>query len=346
MIDQQTKRISVIAFRIAYIGPAVLLFLIIVADLANAYFTRDVPRCYSERIMGTEFRITISANSGNQSDAADKAFARGKELDRKLSDYRSDSELMRLCEKAGTGPVTVSDDLFAVMTEAQKISEVSDGAFDVTVGPVVRLWRLARRLRELPDEKELKEAMTKVGYKLVTLDPEKKTIALSQSGMNLDLGGIAKGFAAEEMMTVLREAGFPRALVAAGGDIVVGDPPIGAEGWKVQIAKLEPGELPPALVLHNTAISTSGDAEQFVEIGGKRYAHIVNPATGLGLTDRFAVTVIAKNGTTADALATAAAVLGPERGLKLVQSFPEASARFVWKTGDKIEERKSNGFNK
>ncbi len=294
--------------------------------------------------MGTEFRITIDAEKVIGDKAASLAFARAKELDDKLSDYKADSELMRLCDKAGTGPVKVSDDLFMVVTEAQRIAKASDCAFDITIGPIVRLWRLARRTRELPVENELNAAMEKVGYTKVRLDPDRKTIALAESGMKLDLGGIAKGFAAEEMIKVLRDNGCPRALVAAGGDIVAGDAPMGAAGWSVSIAALEPSEQTPTILLANAAISTSGDAEQYVEIAGKRYAHIVNPKTGLGLTDRFAVTVLAKNGATADALATAAAVLGPERGLKLIETFPGASARFVWKVGDKIEVRKSSGF--
>ncbi len=305
----------------------------------------DEPRHrFAERHMGTLFQVTIAGDVNAATNGAKRAFARAKELDDKLSDYKADSELMRLCDKAGTGPVKVIDDLFAVMTDAQRIAKASDGAFDVTIGPIVRLWRLARRTRELPVEKELNDALTKVGHAKIVLGADSKTITLAQTGMKLDLGGIAKGYAAEEMIKVLRDHGCPRALVAAGGDIVAGDAPSGAAGWSVSIAALEPGEQTQTILLANAAISTSGDAEQYVEIAGKRYAHIVNPKTGLGLTDHFAVTVLAKNGATADALATAAAVLGPERGLKLIETFPGASARFVLKVGDKIEVRKSSGF--
>ncbi len=294
--------------------------------------------------MGTLFQITIAGEAEIAKNAARMAFARAKELDDKLSDYKADSELMRLCDQAGSGPVKVSDELFAVMSEAQRNAKASDGAFDVTIGPLVRLWRLVRRTRELPADSELKTAMAKVGFDKVRLDADGKTIALTEPGMKLDLGGIAKGYAAEEMIKVLRHNGCPRSLVAAGGDIVAGDAPLGGAGWTVAIAPLEPADQTPTVLLANAAVSTSGDAEQYVEIAGKRYAHIVNPRTGLGLTDSFAVTVLAKNGATADALATAAAVLGPERGLKLVETFPGASARFVWKVGDKVEMRKSIGF--
>ena len=287
--------------------------------------------------MGTLFQITIAGDEETGRSAAAIAFARAKALDDKLSDYKADSELMKLCAKAGQGPIPVSNDLFTVMSEAQRIAKLSDGAFDVTVGPVVRLWRLARRTRELPPADELKAALAKVGYEKVRLDADKKTIALAEPGMKLDLGGIAKGFAAEEMIKVLREAGCSRALVAAGGDIMAGDAPPGETGWAVVIAPLDTTDMPPTQYLANAAISTSGGAEQYVEIDGKRYAHIVDPKTGLGLTGQFTVTVRAKTGAAADALATAAAVMGAERGIKMIDGLTETLARFAWKEPGKFK---------
>jgi thiamine biosynthesis lipoprotein len=162
--------------------------------------------------------------------------------------------------------------------------------------------------------------------------------------MRLDFGGIAKGYAADEMVKALRSGGHSRCLVAAGGDIVAGEPPPDASAWDVAIAPLGPGDLPPTLRLANAAVSTSGDAEQFVEIAGRRYAHIVDPKTGLGLTDRLAVTVVAPDGTTSDALATAAAVLGPKRGIELVESAPACAARFVRFVGERCEVVESAGW--
>jgi FAD:protein FMN transferase len=337
MADQHMKRMFVILFRTAYIGAAVILVLIIVSDIASGFLHhRKVYPNYSERHMGTLFQITIAGDEQTGKDAAAKAFARAKELDDKLSDYKPDSELMRLCAKAGQGPIAVSDDLFNVMSEAQRIAKLSDGAFDVTVGPIVRLWRLARRTREMPPDDELKAALAKVGYDKVRLDGDKKTISLAESGMKLDLGGVAKGFAAEEMIKVLREAGCSRSLVAAGGDIMAGDAPPGEAGWTVTIAPLDTTDMPPTQYVANAAISTSGGAEQFVEIDGKRYAHIVDPKTGVGLMGQFTVTVRAKTGAAADALATAAAVMGAERGIKMIDGLTEASARFAWKEPGKF----------
>jgi thiamine biosynthesis lipoprotein len=164
--------------------------------------------------------------------------------------------------------------------------------------------------------------------------------------MKLDVGGIAKGYAAQAALDVLKTAGIKQALVGGAGDIVVGDPPPGTKGWKVAIAPLEKSQSEPlgTLVLANSAVSTAGDAERFVTIDGHRYSHIVNPSTGFAVEDRAAVTVVAGDGATADALETTVYVLGPERGLKLVDETPGAAAIFFRLTKDGIKAFESSRF--
>ena len=166
--------------------------------------------------------------------------------------------------------------------------------------------------------------------------------------MSLDLGGIAKGYAADEAMAVLKEHGISRSLVAAGGDIAVGAPPPGMDGWVIAIAQLESVDAPLSryLLLHDAAVSTSGDANQNVEIGGVRYSHIVDPRTGLALTGRSSVTVVAPDCTTSDGLATAASVLGPQEGLKLIDSTAGAAALFVKAEGERILSLETGRWNK
>ena len=239
----------------------------------------------------------------------------------------------------------VSADLFAVLERSQHFAKLTDGAFDATVGPVVRMWRRTRRTKVLPAPADLAAARALVGYEMLTLDAKARTAKLAKPGMQLDLGGIAKGYAAEAMQKVLRDHGVTRALVAAGGDIVVSEPPPGAAGWEIGIAPFDASESrPPKFSLANAAVSTSGDAEQFVEIDGRRYAHVVDPKTGLGLGHRFQVTVVGKDGTTADALETGLAVMGADRGLALVETLEGVSARFVRRTGKGLEARTSRGF--
>lgn len=295
--------------------------------------------------MGTRFRIIVYAPDQNTARKATKdAFARIAFLNATMSDYDKTSELMRLCAQAGGPPVPVSAELFFVLSKAQKVSRQSGGAFDVTVGPVVKLWRRARKRRKLPEPRKLAEARALVGWRNVRLDKEKGTVQLLKSGMQLDLGGIAKGYAADEALAVLKKHGIDRALAAAGGDIAVSGPPPGADGWRIAIATL-PGEKDPGrLVLHHAAVSTSGDAEQFVVIGGKRYSHIVDPRTGIGLLGRMSATVVARKGIDADSLTKVVAVLGAEKGTKIVEAHKGASARMVRKKGDKFETIVSKHF--
>jgi thiamine biosynthesis lipoprotein len=266
-------------------------------------------------------------------------------LDQILSDYRPESELMALSRSSGGPPRVLSDDLFRVLCRAREFAERTDGAFDPTVGPVIRLWRRARRERELPKVEQLSEALGRVGYAKLELDSAARTARLTMPRMQLDLGGIAKGFAADEAMAVLRQHGVPSALIAAAGDIVAGGAPPDQAGWRVGIAPWGADRPPEEFItLRDAAVSTSGDAEQFVDLGGTRYSHIIDPRTGKALTGRVAVTVIARDATTTDALATALCVLGAERGLPLADETPGAAARFMRQTERGIEQRQSMRF--
>ena len=297
---------------------------------------------FTSRHMGIEFRIVMYAPDRSSAEKASvAAFARIAVLDNVMSDYNVKSELMRLClanDKEPGKPFPVSADLFAVLEASQAVSLVSDGAFDVTVGPLVRLWRIARRTQILPDAKELAEAKAKVGYAKLKLDAKSKTVTFALPGMRLDLGGIGKGFAADEALIVLRKLGIMRALVAASGDIRCGEAPPGKAGWDVDIAPIAKGREPRRLTLANAAVSTSGDLFQFVVIGGVRYSHVLDPKTGLGLTGRRSVTVIAPTSSQADSLTKAASVLPPAKALALIDSIPGAATYIVVKTTDNAPE--------
>jgi thiamine biosynthesis lipoprotein len=303
---------------------------------------------YKEPHMGTLFRIIVYAPDETTAKKASRAaFDRIAALDARLSDYKPESDLMQLCARAGKGPIAVSKELFYVLSKAEEVSRLSGGAFDVTVGPVVRLWRRARRSGRLPEPEQLAEARALVGYRNVRLDARARTVELLKAGMQLDVGGIAKGYAGDEAQAVLKSHGIDRALVAAGGDIVVTGAPPGAEGWKIAIAPLSDEEgSGPWLWLKDAAISTSGDAEQFVEIDGRRYSHIVDPKTGIGLVGRMSATVLAPKGVAADSMTKIVAVLGPEKGFPLIESVPGASARFVRRTEEGLESSTSKSFPK
>jgi thiamine biosynthesis lipoprotein len=305
---------------------------------------------FSEPHMGTTVRIVLyAADEATAKSAAKAAFARIAELNRILSDYLEDSELMRLCKKSDGLPVTVSEDLFNVLDASQEMSRSSNGAFDVTVGPIVHLWRRSRRTLELPKADDLKKALSVVGYQNIRLDRKTRTVQLLIPGTLIDLGGIAKGFAADMALAVLRRFGITKAMVALGGDIAVGDAPPDSRGWKIAI-ETPAGKNGPTnfnLLLTHRAVSTAGDANQFVTIGGKRYSHIVDPKTGMGLVGRRSVTIVARNGLTSDAWDTAVCVMGVARGMKLVESREDLAGLFVEenKAGD-VEVTQSSRFAK
>ena len=285
--------------------------------------------------MGTGFRIVLYAPDAATAERAQAAaFARIEDLNHILSDYDPKSELSRLSQRTLDGPMTrpapVSDDLWRMLERSVEASRLSSGAFDITIGPCVKLWRRSRDLGELPTAQRVAEARESVGYRFVQLVPGERAVQLTHARMRLDVGGIAKGYAAGEALAVLKKAGISRALVGAAGDIAVGDPPPGREGWVVTVSSLRPELFSAQHVrLRNVGISTSGDTERFVEIDGRRYSHIIDPTACLGLTRRSSVSVLAPDATTADWMATAISILGPQRGLELVERTPGAAARIV-----------------
>jgi len=288
--------------------------------------------------MGVEFEVLVYApDEAAATQAIDKALARIAELDQKLSDYELDSELSKLSATSArrdTSPppaVKVSDDLWTVLAKSQELARLSGGAFDITIGPLTKLWRRARRWKEPPEAKALASARQSVGYTFLKLDPANHTAQLLKPNMRLDLGGIAKGYAADEAVKTVKSCGISTVLVRASGDIATAEPPPGEQGWQVGIAPLNPDDPPKRFVaLADHAISTSGDSRQHLVVNGRRYSHIIDPRSGECLGSRSSVSVIAPRGILADALATAASVLGPDAALELVQKFPGAELLMVY----------------
>ncbi len=288
--------------------------------------------------MGVQARIALYApDRATAERGVAAAFDRIAALDAIMSDYRRDSELTRLGEQSGGGPVQISPDLFHVLQRAKRLAGLSGGAFDVTAGPLVQLWRAARDAGTLPSPDALAAARAISGYALLQLNAEDSTVTLARRNMRLDLGGVAKGFAADEALKILRARGLPHAMIEFGGDIVLGEAPPRerdeagsratneATGWRIT----EPLSR-RTFRLANAAISTSGDAMQFFEIDGVRYSHVLDPRSGRPLTSRIAVTVIAPEGVLSDGLATMLSVLGPEEGKRLVErAWPDAQVFFA-----------------
>lgn len=298
--------------------------------------------------MNLPFRLVFYATNQQLADsAAHGAFQRIEEINHIMSDYDPESELGLLSRSSGQGKsVPVSPDLWRVLERSWQLSDQSGGGFDVTVGPCVNLWRKARREHRLPEPDRLARARKAVGYRYMRLNPRAHTVELLAPDMRLDLGGIAKGFALDEALQVLRRNGITRALVTGGGDMALGDAPPGKKGWRIELAPLDTTNAPPAryVLLKNAGLATSGDLFQRLEINGQRYSHIVDPRTGIGLMDHSLVTVIAQDGMTADSLTKVVSVLGPEKGLTFIRQSTQAAARIVRKPSDKIEFYEAGNF--
>jgi thiamine biosynthesis lipoprotein len=301
---------------------------------------------YTQPKWGSVFKIVLYApDEATAKRASDAAFARFDEMAEAVNDYDPRSEISKLSRLTEAGPMTrpvsVSRDLYHTLEVSRLAAEQSGGAFDVTVGPLVKLWRRSRELGQLPTKERLAAARASVGYQHIELARvdgmttdgrcfSQYSVRLTAPKMRLDLGGIVTGYATQEALNVMRSRGVTRALVDAAGDLAASDPPPGRDHWRVAIQAIDdPSKTVGYVRLANRAVSTSGDTYRFVEIDGVRYSHIIDPKTGLGLTRSVGVTVIADDGITADWLDTAIPVMDVEAALALVERTPGAAARIT-----------------
>ncbi|MFN4146555.1 MAG: FAD:protein FMN transferase [Runella sp.] len=296
---------------------------------------------YERPLMGTAFKLVFYASTEDLAkQASDSTFRRIEYLNGILSDYLDSSEVNRLSSLAGSGKyISVSKDLFSVLEKSQSLSRQTNGAFDVSIGAVVQLWRRAIRRGEYPSKAALKAAQKTVSWKKIHLDPNNQSVNLSQRSTRLDFGGIGKGYAADQALGVLRYFGISSALIDAGGDLTLGDAPPHKTGWEIEISSGGGDTIATKhVLLARCGVATSGHTYRYLMHKGRRYSHIVHPRTGVGLTTHTRTTVIAPDGTTADALATAFSVLGIQKGRKIASQWPQIAVWLIeaegqqWKT--------------
>ena len=302
--------------------------------------------------MGSPFAITVYADDSLALlSIIDKAYARVDTLNQVFSDYLDNSEINTVALKAHVWQ-PISADLYHLLQISANAHNISRGAFDITVGPIVKIWRKARKTKQMPNDATLQAALQKSGFKNVEIDENSPQIRFNTEGVLLDFGGIVKGYAAQEVVNILTKNGFPYCLVDAGGDLVAGKKPsLGqpiSEGWKIGITLPNSNKkmLPHFLSIENQAVATSGDMYQFFEHDGKRYSHIVNPKTGLGLTHQRNITVIAPDGTTADWLATACSILPIRKAKRLIKKCPNTALLILENKNGKIKSVQSPQFSK
>ena len=351
-----------------------LLFILLIINSLSTH-SQSKKYTFSQPKMGSPLNITLySGDSTKANQIAIEAYKIADSLNLIYSDYLENSELNLLSKKSGTNEFTkVSPALWDILILSIKASKQSKGAYDITVGSIVKLWRKVRKEKILPEKNLLKNSLQNVGYQYIILDSITHTVKLLQPNTQLDLGGIAKGYVAQVIVDFCRKEGIEKVLVDAGGDLAMAapkrrspQPPMGefttinrtnrtppsgvgatdASGlFRIGVTIPNSEELIPRyLILQNQAVATSGNMYQYVEINGKRYSHIVNPHTGLGVTHQRNVTIIAPSGATADWLATACSVLSVKKALKLIKSMPNCELFMAEIRKGKLKIWQSEGF--
>lgn len=330
-------------------------FLISSLFLLQGFSTADAQELdrytFHSNHMGTQFKIILYSDDEEMAEnAASAIFEFVEEINGIMSNYIADSELNQLSRLSGSNePMIVSEPLFEVLSASKVISKRTNGAFDVTIGPLSRAWRMTRMMPkpEIPDQKDLDELLQSVGYEYIQMNETDRSVNLEKEEMELDLGGIAKGYVAEKAMELLVDMGFPMALVDTGGDITLGDPPPGRDHWEVAVpmkkGENERGHI--RLSIKNRTVTTSGDMFQFVVIDGNRYSHILDSSTGLGASRQLQATVISKSGMDADAYASALTLMDPEEAMELINSLEDTEAVIYMNQTDGVNEWKSSGFD-
>ncbi|MFC1833380.1 FAD:protein FMN transferase [Thermodesulfobacteriota bacterium] len=285
-------------------------------------------------MMGTFVEITVAGNGPKVKEAAQAVIAELARVE-KLTSFHQSSALGAINDKAGVAPVSPGEELLKLVNTSLDTARKTSGAFDPTVGPLSRLWNFSGGDPTLPDRQDVQRATAKVGWKRVALDAETGTIFLPHEGMSLDLGAIAKGYALDRAKEVLTKYGVSSALINAGGDVLGMGLKQPGKPWRVGIQDpRNPRDIVAVVDLTDRVIVTSGDYERFFTKDGKRYHHILDPRTGYPARGVQSVTIVAPDGVTADALATAVFVLGPGQGLEIIESTPGVEGFFIDSSGE------------
>ncbi len=294
-------------------------------------------------VMGTFANLkTIARDPHTAKKCVETAFAELKKVDKLMSDYKSDSEVSEVNRDAFKRAVKVSKSTFEVLQKSVEFSRLSEGAFDITIAPLTELWRSAAEVNSVPSEAELAVARSKVGYEKLFLDANEMTVRFAVEGMKLDLGGIAKGYAIDRAIEAMQAGGAVGGMVDVGGDIrCFGKPPRGKKTWRIglenpaesrgsdQNLSAGAGTILLILKLNNAAVATSGGYHRFVLVEGKKYSHIMDRDTGASAQGMSSVTIISQSAINADALATTVSVMGPEKGLALIEKTPQTEAILI-----------------
>lgn len=314
-----------------------LIFILSIIAL-SVYNKKPLEIKYTRTLMGTVVEITlVGKDEAKLNVAAEAAFSEIKRLEGLMSHYKEDTDVGRINAVAGKEAVHVSSETFEVIETALEVSRLSNGAFDVTMGILGKVWHFTKDDKGepiRPSQEEVKKLLPLIDYRQITVDKKNNTVRLAKQGMRINLGGIAKGYIVGKAADVLKRHGIKKGIVHAGGDMVVFQEP-NDEPWLIGIQNpREKDKIIGSIKTQNMTIATSGDYERFFIKDGSRYHHIMDPSTGFPANKCRGVTITAKDPTLADALSTAIFVMGPDEGMKLIEKLPDVEGLIIGADGN------------
>lgn len=298
----------------------------------NSFFEFKMQKKLTQFLMGNRFEITLEAKTTKELDFfLAKAVTEISRIEAMLSTYKPTSETSLINENAGVKPVKVSDEIFALIKRSKKISEITEGTFDITYGSIdKRFWNFDTKMTSLPDENLAKKSISLINYRNIELDAENKTVFLKNKGMRIGFGGIGKGYAAEKTKNLLKDWGVKAGIINASEDLSCWGIPENGKPWTIGIANPDFVDMPfSTLEITDLAIATSGNYEKYAMIDGKKYSHTINPKTGFPIQGIKSVTIISPNAEISDAFATPISILGVEAGLSLINQLKDIACVII-----------------
>lgn len=313
------------------------LFVILCCFSGNA----QVLRKRTTLLMGGRFDISIVAKDSLSAEQnINEVIAEITRIENLISDWKPDSQVSQVNQNAGIKPIKVDREVFELTQRAIKLSEITNGGFDVSFAAMDRIWKFDGSMTEMPSAEAIKKSVEKVGYKNIILDSVQSTIFLKLKGMKIGFGALGEGYATDKCRTMMIAKGIQAGIINGSGDMSTWGKQPNGQDWKIGITNpFKPEKLLAVVPLNQGAVTTSGSYEKFVVFNGKRYSHIINPATGYPATGLCSVTVFGPNAETANGLSTSMMVLGQTEGLFLLQKFPDYSCLIITDNGKVIKSK-------
>ncbi|MBP4140337.1 FAD:protein FMN transferase [Flavobacterium sp. P4023] len=320
-------------------------YYLLILLLCSFYTQAQVLRKRTTVLMGGRFDITLVAkDSLTAEESIDEVISEISRIEFLISDWKSTSQVSEINQNAGIRPVKVDKEVFDLTKRAIHLSQITNGAFDISFAAVDKIWKFDGSMTAMPSEESIKKSIEKIGYKNIILDSINSTVFLKLRGMKIGFGALGEGYATNKCQVIMQAKGIQSGIINATGDMSVWGTQPNGKPWNIGLTNpFHPKELLAIIALKNTAITTSGSYEKFVIFNGKRYSHIINPVTGYPATGLCSVTILGPNAEIANGFSTSAMVLGKKDAIKLLNNFPNYQYLFITDSGKII---KSKNFPK